>query len=42
MGFFDIFKSKKDKEKLSHLRNLLAVAVADGIVQNSELVFCNI
>ena len=37
MGFFDIFKSKKDKEKLSHLRNLLAVAVADGIVQNSEL-----
>ena len=37
MGFFDIFKSKNDKARLNHLKNLLCVAMADGKLEQSEL-----
>lgn len=36
MSFFDLFKSRESREKLSHLRNLVAVAFADGKFQKSE------
>lgn len=37
MGFWDLFKSREEKAKLTHLKNLLAVAAADGLVQKEEL-----
>lgn len=37
MGFFDLFKSREEKAKLTHLKNLLALAAADGVVQKEEL-----
>lgn len=37
MSFLDLFKSREKREKLSHLKNLVAVAVADGKFQDSEV-----
>lgn len=37
MSFIDLFKSREEREKLSHLKNLVAVAVADGKLEESEL-----
>ena len=37
MGFFDLFKSQEEKAKLSHLKSLLAVAAADGVIEKTEL-----
>lgn len=30
MSFIDLFKSRESREKQSHLKNLVAVAFADG------------
>ena len=38
MGIFDLFSSKSEREKLSHLKNLVALAISDGKVEKSELV----
>ena len=38
MGLFDLFTSKSDREKLSHLKTLVALAVSDGKVEKSELL----
>ena len=38
MGLLDLFKSQEEKQKLSHIKNVVAVALADGTVKNSELV----
>lgn len=37
MSFFDFFKSRESREKLSHLKNLLAVAFADGKLEKTEV-----
>lgn len=37
MGFLGLFKSKAEKERLSHIKNLIALSMADGVVQKSEL-----
>lgn len=37
MGFFDLFKSQAEKERLSHIKNLIALSLADGVVQKNEL-----
>ncbi len=37
MGLFDLFRSREDREKLSHLRNLIVLAMADGKVEKAEL-----
>ena len=37
MGFFDLFKSQEEKERQSHIKNLIALSMADGVVQRSEL-----
>lgn len=37
MSFFDLFKSRENREKLSHLKNLVAIAYADGKLEKSEL-----
>ena len=37
MSFFDLFKSRESREKLSHLKNLVALACADGKFQESEI-----
>jgi uncharacterized tellurite resistance protein B-like protein len=37
MKFKDLFKSKEDLARLCHLRDLLAVAAADGKIEKSEL-----
>ena len=37
MGLFDLFTSKEKKEKLSHLKSLIALSLADGTVEKSEL-----
>lgn len=37
MAFFGLFKSQAEKERLSHIKNLIALSMADGIVQNNEL-----
>lgn len=37
MGFFDLFKSKSQRAKLSHLKSLIAVMVADGKIQETEI-----
>lgn len=37
MGIFDFFSSKSDKQKLSHIKSLVALAMADGKVEKSEL-----
>lgn len=37
MGFFDLFKSQEEKAKLSHLKNLLTVALADKIMKEEEV-----
>jgi uncharacterized tellurite resistance protein B-like protein len=37
MGIFDFFSSKSDKQKLSHIKSLIALAMADGKVEKSEL-----
>ncbi len=36
MSFFDLFKSRESRAKLSHLKSLVAVALADGRFQKSE------
>jgi uncharacterized tellurite resistance protein B-like protein len=38
MGILDLFQSKEKKEKLSHLKRLVALSAADGQVTNQELV----
>lgn len=37
MSFIDLFKSRKSREKLSHLRNLVVLAHADGKLTKSEM-----
>ena len=37
MSFFDLFKSREEREKLSHLKNLVAVAFADGKLEQNEM-----
>lgn len=37
MGLLDLFKSRESREKLCHLRNLVAVAVADGYIEKKEM-----
>ena len=37
MGLFDIFDSKEKKRRMSHMLNLLAVACADGVLEQSEI-----
>ena len=37
MSIFDLFRVKSEREKLSHLKTLVALAVADGKVEKSEL-----
>ena len=37
MSFIDLFKSRESKEKLSHLKNLVAVAAADGKLAENEM-----
>ena len=38
MSFIDLFKSRESKEKLSHLKNLVAVAAADGKLEENEML----
>ena len=37
MSIFDFFSSKEKRAKLSHLKNLVALSMADGKVEKSEL-----
>ena len=37
MSFIDLFKSRESREKLSHLKNLVAVAFADGKLEKNEM-----
>lgn len=37
MAFFGLFKSQAEKERLSHIKNLIALSLADGVVQKSEI-----
>ena len=37
MSFIDLFKSRESREKLSHLKNLMAVAFADGKLEKNEM-----
>ncbi len=37
MSFTDIFKSREERARLSHLKSLIAMAAADGHVDNTEL-----
>lgn len=37
MSFIDLFQSRKNREKLSHLRNLVTVAFADGKLEDNEM-----
>lgn len=37
MGLIDLFKSRESREKLSHLKTLVAVAFADGKLENREM-----
>jgi len=37
MSFFDLFKSQESRESLSHLKNLVAVAFADGRLEENEM-----
>lgn len=37
MGLMDLFKSRQSREKLSHLKNLVAVAVVDGKIEKNEM-----
>lgn len=37
MSFIDLFKSRESREKLSHLKNLVAVAFADGKLKDNEM-----
>ena len=38
MGIFNLFKTQRNREKLSHLKNLVALSLADGKIQEPELV----
>ena len=37
MGIFDFFNSNNDREKLSHLKALVALSLADGKLEKAEL-----
>ena len=37
MSFIDLFKSRETRERLSHLRNLVVVAFADGKLEDNEM-----
>ena len=37
MAFWDLFSNRSKKEKLSHLKNLVVVMLADGKISKSEL-----
>ena len=37
MSFIDLFKSRESREKLSHFKNLVAVAFADGKLEDNEM-----
>ena len=37
MSFVDLFKSRESREKLSHLKNLVAVSFADGKLEDNEM-----
>ena len=37
MSFFDLFRSRGSREKLSHLKNLVVVAFADGKLEDEEM-----
>ncbi len=38
MRFSDYFKSKEERAKLAHLKHLVILAMADGVLEKSELV----
>jgi len=37
MSFIDLFKSRESREKLSHLKNLVAVAFIDSKLETTEM-----
>ena len=37
MGIFDFFSSNEERVQLSHLRNLVALMLADGKIEKAEL-----
>lgn len=37
MGLLDLFKSQAEKERLSHIKNLISLSLADGKLQTSEV-----
>lgn len=37
MSFIDLFKSRESREKLSHLKNLMAIAFADGKLEKNYI-----
>lgn len=37
MKFIELFDSRDKKKRLSHIKNLLAIAMADGVLEDSEL-----
>ena len=37
MAFLGIFKSKAEKERLSHIKSLIALSMVDGKMQDAEL-----
>ena len=37
MSFIDLFKSRESREKLSHLKRLVALAFADGKFEKSDM-----
>lgn len=37
MGIFNFFSSKEKRAKLSHLKSLLTLSLADGKIEKSEL-----
>ena len=36
MGLFDLFRSKSKREKLGHLKSIMAMAMADGQISKEE------
>ena len=36
MGLFDLFRSQEKREKLSHLKSIMAMAMADGRISKEE------
>ena len=36
MGLFDLFRSKSKREKVGHLKSIMAMAMADGQISKEE------